>query len=254
MYGFLPLIVFRRRWPAAALLVLGVAAGEALVWSLTSHLIRYLLPALVAVSSLYGWLAGEVDRESPRFARLLAVVAVLWFLPVLVMRAHHRFNLDDIFGTMDYTLGRATPADSLAARGFGKVAVGLPPGCVLMVGEDRVLGLHRRWRAGSIYDRMLVKEWAAASAGPRRFEIKARQAGVRAVILYGDGFKASQDRGPGFRLTGRELGVVNPWWKRLGVVYRHAGWTGHAADPDGSAVEGGGLRRGPSTHTGPGNR
>jgi len=97
-----------------------------------------------------------------------------------------------------------------------------------MVGEDRVLGLGRRWRAGSIYDRMLVKGWAQESPTLRRFEIKTRQAGVRAVILYGDGFRASQDRGPGFRLTDRELGVVNPWWKRLGVVYRHEGWTGYA--------------------------
>jgi hypothetical protein len=33
-------------------------------------------------------------------------------------------------------------------------------------------------------------------------------ADVRAVILYGDGFRASQDRGPGFRLDDRELAVV----------------------------------------------
>jgi hypothetical protein len=227
LLGFLPLVLFRRRWSAAAFLVLGVAAGEAFVWSLTSHLIRYLLPVLVAICGLYGWLVDGVDRESPRFARLLAGVAVLWFLPVLVMRTHHRINLDDKLGTIGYTLGRSTPFDSLGVRGFGPVIKDLPPGCVLMVGEDRVLGIGRRWRAGSIYDRMLVKEWAEASVNARRFEVKIRQAGVRAVILYGDGFLASQDRGPGFRLTDRDLKVLNPWWKRLGTVYRHKGWTGH---------------------------
>ncbi|MEK7475939.1 MAG: hypothetical protein AAB152_09960 [Candidatus Coatesbacteria bacterium] len=228
LLGLLPLVVVRRRWSPGGALVLGVIAGEWLAWSLSSHLIRYLLPALAATCGLYGWLIGRVEEESPRFARVLMGVAILWFLPVLVMRAHHRFNLDDRFGAFEYTFGRTPYTDRLGARGFGAVLKDMPAGTVLLVGEDRVLGLGRRWRAGSIYDRMLVKEWAEDSGSLRRFEVKTRQAGVRAVILYGDGFRASQDRGPGFRLTDRELGVVNPWWKRLGVVYRHQGWTGYA--------------------------
>jgi hypothetical protein len=228
LLGFLPLLVLRRRWSGGALLALGIVAGEGLAWSLSSHLVRYLLPALAAACGLSAWMIGRVDEASPRFARVLAAVALIWILPILVMRAHHRYNLDDQFGTFGYALGRTPYADRLGVRGFGAVIKDLPAGTVLLVGEDRVLGLGRRWRAGSIYDRMLVKGWAEASPTLRRFEIKTRQAGIRAVILYGDGFRASQDRAPGFRLTDRELAVVNPWWKRLGVVYRHAGWTGYA--------------------------
>ncbi len=166
--------------------------------------------------------------ESRRFAQMYTGLFVLWACCALVMRMHHRFNLDDIYGVYGYALGRFTAAHAQEARGYGTEFQKLPPGPVLLVGEERVLGIGRRWRGTRKYNIPLVKEWARDASDSRRFAIRAKQAGVKAVLLYVPGFNNVQDRGPAFKLTERELDVLNSWWKRLGVVYRSQSWIGYA--------------------------
>ena len=146
----------------------------------------------------------------------------------MVSRVHHRFNLDDIYGIYGYLLGRHTVADALETRGYGTEFKQLPFGTVLLVGEDRVLGIGRRWRGTCEYNIPLVKEWARDAVDSRRFALRTRQAGIRAVLLYSQGFHAVERRGPAFKLTDRELDIINPWWKSLRRVYEGQYWTGYA--------------------------
>ncbi len=230
LLGFAPLLL-GGGWSAAAVVCATVAAGEMLAWSVTSHLIRYLLPALAVVCALLGSRIAVVAARAPGYGRVLLGLAALWAVPAGVMRVHHRVNLDDMFHTLGSALGRGDAESVAAGRGFGAAADGLGAGAVLLVGEDRVLGLGRRWIAASRYDLSLIKRWAAESRDTRRFALKVRQAGVGAVILHGDQFRAWQGRGPAFELTPAELARVNPWWRGLRVVWRRPPWEGSVPGP-----------------------
>lgn len=228
LLGLSLLLAGRRRWAFPAGAALALVAGEAVVWSLTSQLIRYLLPALAALCAVYAWLLAEVRREAPGFGRLFSGIVLLWVACSLGDRAHHRFNLDDAYGVLGHFTGRFSPEDARADRGFGADFRKLPSGVVLLVGEDRVLGIGRRWAGGSLYNVPLLKAWAEESDSSGRLGIKARQAGVRAVLVNVRGYREVEGRGEAFRLTGREWEVVNPWWKRLRVAYRSGEWVGYA--------------------------
>lgn len=230
LLGLSPLLA-AGAWPAAAVTCVLVAAGEALAWSVTSHLIRYLLPALAIGCALLGWRIAGISARAPGYGRVLAGLLVLWALPAGIMRIHHRINLDDLYQTLGAALGRGGAEEAHAGRGYGVEARTLGTGSVLLVGEDRVLGLGRRWVAASRYDLQPVKRWAAESADARRFALKARQADVGAVILHGGQFRAWLGRGSAFDLTDRELGVINPWWKRLRVIWRRPPWEGSIPAP-----------------------
>ncbi len=224
-----PLLLMRRGWTRAAAAVLVVFGIGALAWSLTSELARYLLPALALWCALLGWGLARLEGAVPRSRALVAGLLLFWSVPAGLLRIHHRINLDDTYGVLGEALGAGSDAAVRARRGFGPALDALPPGDLLFVGEDRPLGARRRWRAASVYNRSLLKTWAAESADARRFLLKVRQGGrFTAVILNGGMFEASQARGPGFRLTPRELAVVNPWWKRLAVAWRLPPWTGYA--------------------------
>ncbi len=224
--AFLPLLVFRRAWPAGALAALGLIAVEWTCWSVSSQLIRYLLPALAALAALLAWGVAEMGRASPRHARLLLAAALAWSGCSLVARVLHRYNLEDMYGVYSFAAGRFAPGDAAAGRGYGAAFRALPPGAVLLVGEDRVLGIGRRWKATSIFNEPLVRVWARECPSAGRVAVKARQAGVRVALVNGDGLNALRDRGF-MAMSAREWGVLNGWWKSLGVAYRAPPWTAY---------------------------
>jgi len=120
-------------------------------------------------------------------------------------------------------------ATALDGRGYGADFKKLPPGGrILLVGEDRNLGMDRPWSGGSEYNVQLVKTWAKESPDSRRFAIRTRQAGIGAVVFNVPRFNDSLGRAPAFALTARELAIVNPWWKRLREVYKTPPRIGYA--------------------------
>jgi 4-amino-4-deoxy-L-arabinose transferase-like glycosyltransferase len=222
-------VLARRVWPPAAIFAAAVLGVEAFVWSMTSHLIRYLLPALAVMSALLGVSVAEAGTLSRRYARIMTGILFAWAACSFGIRAMNRFMVDDQYGIYGYTLGRFDKDTALSGRGYGADFGKLPrEGRVLLVGEDRVLGMGRLWTGGSEYNIQAVKAWARESPDSRRFAIKARQAGIGAVVLNVPRFKDSLARGPAFDLSPRELAIVNPWWKGLREAYKNPPRIGYA--------------------------
>lgn len=209
------LLLARRAYPPAAALTAGVMAAEALIWSGTSELIRYLLPALAAGAALAGWILTVAGEARPRWGRLWVALLTLWAGSALVIRIHHRYNLCDLYAAGGYALGKYVPADAVSGRGYGAPLAALSKGPVLLVGEVEPLGIGRRWVGCTVYNRMPVHRWAEESMDARRFTVKVRQSGVASVILNVAGFRDWSGRGNVFTIAPRELGILNPWWKSL---------------------------------------
>lgn len=236
-----PLLLAFRRWRGAGGLALGFLAFHFLAWSATSHMVRYLLPGLAVMSALLAWVCAESAKGvSYRYARILVGAAVLWSAFSVVQRAHYFYGLENLYGTFSQASGREGRNGWLARRGYGRALAALPPGKVLLVGEECVLGLGRPWKGGSIYDVPPLEEWARASADERRFSVKIRQSGIESVLLNGDSLTLRMDRGD-FRLDEREWGVLNGWWKSLRVVFRNPPRVGFVPGRPGAGQEGAGL-------------
>jgi 4-amino-4-deoxy-L-arabinose transferase-like glycosyltransferase len=227
LLGLAALACLRRRWPRAAAPAVAAVTVSYLVWSLTSHLSRYLLPAGAAAAGIGGWLLGAAAREAPATSRLLLVAVLAWAPAAATLRMHHRINVDDQYGIFAHAAGRMTLADEQAARGFGPSFRALPAGTVLLVGEDRVLGMERPWRGGSHWNVQVAKRWAAASPDTDQFAVKARQSGIASVLLNAAGLATSEARGETFRFTPRERRVFESWLERLRLAYADGEWRGY---------------------------
>ena len=210
--AFAVLLLGYRKWTAPALLVLGVCALEWIGWSVTSQVGRYLMPLFAAFFALAGWVSGG----SPRAGKAATSIILVWSCFSLVLGSNHRCNLYQSYGLGGYTFGRLAGEDMAAARGFGRSDMkGLPPGKLLLFGDIPPLGTGRRWVGASGFNHPLVTTWARESADGRRLAVKARQAGVRGVVLSEKDAKLQSGRAPGYGTTARESRLVKNWMASL---------------------------------------
>jgi len=230
LLGLSVLLVLRRSWPWGARVVLAVFAVEALTWSLTSQLIRYLYPGLLALCALVTWSAASARQSAPRSGPLLAAVLIAWGVCNTVQGIHHRINLDELYGLIAGFSGKFSGPSFQPCRGFAKSVAQLPSGPVLLVGEDRVLGLGRIWRGSSKWNVPLLERWTRESPDSRRLALKVRQSGVRSVLLNGEMYEHLRGRGD-FNLSPERMAVLNAWWKTLGVVFKAPPLMGYAVPP-----------------------
>jgi hypothetical protein len=230
--GLALLLLLRSSWPWGARVAVALVSGEALAWSFTSHLIRYLYPALLVFCSLLGWAYAELRGKSGLQARLLSLSLLLWALCAFNHRVIHRANMDGIFGMFGSFTGKLAREDVLAGRGYGARLEALPAGRVLLVGEERALGIGRVWEGSSMYNMPVLEWWVRESGDVRRLSIRVKQAGIRSVYLNGQGFDHLKSRGD-FALPAERMAVLNAWWKTLGVVFRAPPITAYAVPPFG---------------------
>jgi len=230
LLGLVILLFMRSSWPWTARVVAGVFLGEALVWSLSSHLLRYLYPGLMMLCALLGWVIADAREKAGHSARTIMLVLALWSVCAITHRIYHRINLASGFGIVASFMGKMDRGDVQELRGYGKRMEAVPPGKILLVGEERALGIGRVWEGSSIYNIPVLEWWVRESADSRRLAIRVKQAGIRAVLLNGDGFKHLQARGD-FNLSEPRMAILNGWWKTLGVVFAEPPVTAYAVPP-----------------------
>lgn len=230
LLGLAVLLLLRSSWPWAARVVLLLFLGEALVWSVTSHLLRYLYPGLMFVCALIGWVTDQAREKAGRSILAITLAMAVWAGCALVHRVHHRINIGEDNGLIASFTGKMSREDVLDRRGFGRRMARMPAGKILLVGEDRPLGIGRVWEGSSIYNVPLLEWWLKESPSVRRLSIRVRQAGIRSVLVNYSGFDSMKSRGD-FDLTFSQMGILNAWWKTLGVVFTEPPVVGYAVPP-----------------------
>ncbi|HNW45636.1 MAG TPA: hypothetical protein PKI19_14135, partial [Elusimicrobiales bacterium] len=213
----LPLpFLFRPKTPALRQLTLFVAIMWGL-WSVSTSMPRYLLPALALASVLFAALISGLSSRVLKWTLqcILAAVALYsaqWLNKVTESQDGWR----PVFGLQDkgayLSVQHATyPSPYYSAMEY--INSTLPSDSrVLFVGESRGFYCRRKFVATSVYDENPLMIYARESATPQELQAKIKAAGITHVFLN----LAEAIRLAGtyrlFRWDERSLRVFNAWW------------------------------------------
>ncbi len=216
--------------PLSFLLAAGPAAGVLaglwayflaawLGWSVTSTMVRFLMPAypaaaLLIAASLFSPGHAGLKRLLRGLALAVCLLCVYWGALLFYMQGRWR-PVTGAVGADDY-LSHTQPTypySGYAALKF--VNENTPPGSkALMIGDERSFYLKRDFIVSSVYDRTAIVEYAAASKDGEDLYARLRADGVTHLTLnLAEGIRLGRDYRM-FYWDDRARAVFNDFWDR----------------------------------------
>ncbi|HNT97322.1 MAG TPA: phospholipid carrier-dependent glycosyltransferase [Elusimicrobiales bacterium] len=188
-----------------------------LSWSVSSTMVRFLIPAYPAAGLLLGWAFQSRGHETLKLLSRTAVLGVCLtglFWSAQTFYAQGRWVPLAGKTTADEYLSRTQPGypySHYAAIRY--VNENLPEDSrVLVIGDGRTLYFKRRFLAGTAFDKTPVVEFARASADGRALYERLKKEGVTHLLVNTvEGMRLAREYGM-FAFDDRSLAVFGDFW------------------------------------------
>jgi hypothetical protein len=188
-----------------------------LTWSVSSTMVRFLIPAYPAAGLLIGWTLFSRGHEGLKTAMKAAVLGVcLTGLYWTALVFHGQGRWQPLVGkvTADEYLSRTRPTYPASHySGIKYVNENLPPSSrTLVVGDGRTLYFKRRFMAGTAFDKNPLVEFARASADGTALYSRLRAEGITHLLVNAaEGARLQREYGL-FDFDARSLAVFREFW------------------------------------------
>ncbi|HBE88095.1 MAG TPA: hypothetical protein DDW67_03020, partial [Elusimicrobia bacterium] len=188
-----------------------------LTWSVSSTMVRFLIPAYPAAGLLMGWAFFSRGHEGLKLA--LKITALLVCFTALYWTAlvfHGQGRWQPVAGKMtadEYLFDTRPSYPGSHYSGIKYVNENLPPSSkTLVVGDGRTLYFKRRFMAGTAFDRNPLVEFARTSADGAALYARLRAEGITHLLVNAaEGARLQREYGL-FDFDARSLAVFRDFW------------------------------------------
>ena len=210
--------LLRARRPVLRHLAVFIAVMWGL-WSVSTSMLRYLLPTLAVMSVLFAALIAELPDKVLKWALQGVLVAVSLFSAQWLNRmAASQDGWRVVFGLQDKAAYLSVQHDTYPTPYYPAMEylnASLPADSrVLFVGESRGFYCRRKFVTASVYDMQPLVRLARASSTPEDLQARLASAGITHIFLNLAEAMRLADSYRLFQWDERSLKVFNAWWSR----------------------------------------